>query len=189
MVTPRTPLDLRPCRTLAEAILDRCTRQLEERPRKISLAGSQEPRELLITETNRTTGEISPRSTSSNGAKSKSPYLDACEFLRLPPKERLALCRRLAEQTIELASAAVEPQCRVGYLDIALQWLVLAEKIERAQLKRITLTAPVMIRVTAATTAASAGNNAMVVCTHTTTTIFIRNTDRVWARLASSQVH
>ena len=113
---------------------------------------------------------------------------DADEFRSLRVNERVHRCRLLAKRAQALADAA-RPAYRESYADIAQQWLVLAEKIERAQLTRITLTAPVMIRVTAATTAANAGNNAMVVCTHTTTTIFIRNADRAWARLASSQVY
>ena len=55
---------------------------------------------------------------------------DAEQFLALPAKDRVRLCKHLAERAQELADAA-EPKHRPAYLEIAKQWLTLADEIER----------------------------------------------------------
>ena len=55
---------------------------------------------------------------------------DAETFLALPVKDRVHLCKRLAERAQELADAA-EPMYRVSYLEIARSWLELADEMQR----------------------------------------------------------
>ncbi len=55
---------------------------------------------------------------------------DAETFLILPVKDRVHLCKRLAERAQELADAA-EPKYRVSYLEIARNWLQLADEMQR----------------------------------------------------------
>ena len=55
---------------------------------------------------------------------------DAETFLALPVKDRVRLCKRLAERAQELADAA-DPTYRVGYLEIARNWLELADEMQR----------------------------------------------------------
>ena len=57
---------------------------------------------------------------------------DAAVFVKLPFIERIALCRRMADLTVEQSRAA-NPGYRENYLDLAKQWLELAEEMERAQ--------------------------------------------------------
>jgi len=53
------------------------------------------------------------------------------EFQKLTVGERIALCRKLAERAQEHAERAHAPH-RAQYLDIASQWRMLAEEMERA---------------------------------------------------------
>ena len=62
---------------------------------------------------------------------------DAETFLALPVKDRVHLCRRLAERAQELADAA-GPMFRVGYLEIARNWLELADEMQRVALMETT---------------------------------------------------
>ena len=55
---------------------------------------------------------------------------DAETFLALPIKDRVHLCKRLAERAQELADAA-EPMYRESYLEIARSWLELADEMQR----------------------------------------------------------
>jgi hypothetical protein len=55
---------------------------------------------------------------------------DSNTFLNLSIRERAALCRKLAERAASLATAA-EPHHRDGYREIARQWLILAENMEK----------------------------------------------------------
>jgi hypothetical protein len=60
------------------------------------------------------------------------PQFNAEEFRRLNSIERVALCRRLAEQTKGLARVA-RPGHRAGYLKVAREWLKLADEMQKAQ--------------------------------------------------------
>jgi len=55
---------------------------------------------------------------------------DATAFLVLSVKERVELCKRMAERAQELADTA-GPTNRASYLDIAKGWRQLAAEIER----------------------------------------------------------
>jgi len=57
---------------------------------------------------------------------------DAEQFLAMPVKDRVQLCRQMAERAQELADAA-RPNYRDSYLEIAKQWLMLADEMERAE--------------------------------------------------------
>ena len=57
-------------------------------------------------------------------------FFDAEQFLALSTKDRVNLCKRLAERAQELADAAA-PKYRGNYLDIAKNWLQLADEMER----------------------------------------------------------
>jgi len=57
-------------------------------------------------------------------------FFDAEQFLALSTKDRVNLCKRLAERAQELADAAA-PKYRDNYLDIAKNWLQLADEMER----------------------------------------------------------
>ena len=48
----------------------------------------------------------------------------------LPPVERAAHYRQLAEQMRTRATSAVTEQIRIGYLDMAVQWLDMAGRLE-----------------------------------------------------------
>jgi hypothetical protein len=52
-------------------------------------------------------------------------------FLKLPVKERVKLCRRLAERAEALAAQA-SPKYRGYYAEIAKQWQTLAEEMDQA---------------------------------------------------------
>jgi len=58
---------------------------------------------------------------------------DAATFLALSLKERVELCKRLAERAQELADTT-GPNYRASYSDIAKHWLQLAEEMERVGL-------------------------------------------------------
>ena len=55
---------------------------------------------------------------------------EAETFLALSVKDRVQLCRRLAERAQELADAA-DPNYRASYLEIARNWLELADEMQR----------------------------------------------------------
>jgi hypothetical protein len=57
---------------------------------------------------------------------------DADVFVKAPFIERIALCRRMADLTVEHSRAA-NPRHRENYLDLAKRWRELAEDMERAQ--------------------------------------------------------
>ena len=57
-------------------------------------------------------------------------FFNAEQFLALSTKDRVNLCKRLAERAQELADAAA-PKYRDNYLDIAKNWLQLADEMER----------------------------------------------------------
>jgi len=56
---------------------------------------------------------------------------NAEEFLKLPLKERVKLCRALGERANTLAAKA-SPKYRVYYAEIAKQWLILADEMEQS---------------------------------------------------------
>jgi hypothetical protein len=56
---------------------------------------------------------------------------NAEEFLRLPVKERVKLCRRLAGQAQSFADKA-SPKYRGYYVEIAKQWQTLADEMEQS---------------------------------------------------------
>jgi hypothetical protein len=56
---------------------------------------------------------------------------DAEQFLAMSARDRVQLCRQMAERAQELADAA-QPKYRASYLEIAKQWLMLADEMERA---------------------------------------------------------
>jgi len=58
------------------------------------------------------------------------PAFDAATFLALSVGDRVELCKRLAKHAQELADRA-GPDYRASYLDIAKNWLQLAEEMER----------------------------------------------------------
>jgi hypothetical protein len=55
---------------------------------------------------------------------------DAATFLALSVEERVELCKRSAKRAQELADTA-GPNYRASYLDIAKNWLQLADEMER----------------------------------------------------------
>jgi len=59
------------------------------------------------------------------------PNFKAEEFLSLSPKERVRWCRRMAREADSLAIAA-NAELRAAYADLAKQWSLLADEIERA---------------------------------------------------------
>jgi hypothetical protein len=65
------------------------------------------------------------------GRVTDKPTFDAEQFLALPVKDRVRLCRQLAARAQELADAA-ESEASLAYLEIAKQWLTLAGEMERA---------------------------------------------------------
>jgi len=56
---------------------------------------------------------------------------DAEQFLAMPVKDRVRMCRQQAERAQELADAG-QPKYRDSYLEIAKQWLTLADEMGRA---------------------------------------------------------
>jgi hypothetical protein len=58
------------------------------------------------------------------------PNFRADEFSRLTPSERVTWCRRMAAEAEHLAQAA-SPRVRAAYVDLAKQWMSLANEIER----------------------------------------------------------
>ena len=53
------------------------------------------------------------------------------EFSRLTPSERVAWCRRMAEEAARLAEAAARPPVHTAYVELSKQWTALANEIER----------------------------------------------------------
>ncbi|HYM18554.1 MAG TPA: hypothetical protein VEU06_08330 [Micropepsaceae bacterium] len=53
------------------------------------------------------------------------------EFLKLPVGQRVKLCRTMTEHANALAQKA-SPKYRAYYLEIAKQWLTLADEMERS---------------------------------------------------------
>ena len=67
----------------------------------------------------------------------EDPEFSGEEFLKLSADERIRLCARAAERAHHLANHAPEPHTRF-YLEIAQQWLLLAEAIlNEAQQRKI----------------------------------------------------
>ena len=58
------------------------------------------------------------------------PNFKADEFSRLSSSERVAWCRRMAAEAERLAEAA-SPPVRTAYVELAKQWMALANEIER----------------------------------------------------------
>ncbi len=58
------------------------------------------------------------------------PNFKADEFSRLTPSERVVWCRRMAAEAEHLAEAA-SPPVRTAYVELAKQWMALANEIER----------------------------------------------------------
>ncbi len=58
------------------------------------------------------------------------PNFKASEFLRMSTAGRVRWCRSMAAEADDLAKNAA-PQLRAVYADLAKQWLLLAEEIER----------------------------------------------------------
>jgi hypothetical protein len=56
---------------------------------------------------------------------------NAEEFLKLPLKERIRLCRRLAEHAQTLGDQA-SPKYRGYYAEIAKQWQILADEMQQS---------------------------------------------------------
>jgi len=56
---------------------------------------------------------------------------NAEEFLKLPVRDRVKLCRAMAEHANALAQKAA-PKYRAYYLEIAKQWLTLADEMEQS---------------------------------------------------------
>jgi hypothetical protein len=59
------------------------------------------------------------------------PNFKADEFSRLAPSERVAWCRRMAEEAAHLAEAAASPPVRTAYVELSKQWTALADEIQR----------------------------------------------------------
>jgi hypothetical protein len=59
------------------------------------------------------------------------PNFKAEEFSRLTPSERAAWCRRMAAEAERLAEAVASPRLRTAYVELAKQWVSLANEIER----------------------------------------------------------
>ena len=57
-----------------------------------------------------------------------SPSLDAAEFIRLSPPERVAKCRAMAAEAERLAAAA-RGEMRSSYTTLATQWSELADEM------------------------------------------------------------
>ena len=55
----------------------------------------------------------------------------AAEFLGSNGPERAEKCRELAGEANALATDAINPESRKGYLDLKRQWLELADEIEK----------------------------------------------------------
>ena len=51
-------------------------------------------------------------------------------FFDLSPNERAAHYRELSDEMQSRASSAISEETRLGYLDMAAQWLEMAEKLE-----------------------------------------------------------
>jgi hypothetical protein len=58
------------------------------------------------------------------------PNFKAADFSRLTPSERVNWCREMASEAEGLAEAA-SPRVRSAYVELARQWIALAEEIER----------------------------------------------------------
>jgi hypothetical protein len=59
----------------------------------------------------------------------KSPF-DSEQFIALSVSGRISLCKEQLKRAHELADAA-EPKHRAAYLDLAKQWLALADEMAR----------------------------------------------------------
>ena len=59
------------------------------------------------------------------------PNFKADEFSRLTPSQRVAWCRRMAEEAARLAEGAANPLVRTAYVELSKQWTALANEIER----------------------------------------------------------
>ena len=68
-------------------------------------------------------------------AMPQDPEFSGEEFLKLSAEERIRLCARAAERAHHLANHAPEPHTRF-YLEIAQQWLLLAEAVLRESQER-----------------------------------------------------
>ena len=58
------------------------------------------------------------------------PNFKADEFTRLAPSERVAWCRRMAEEAARLAEAAASPPVHTAYVELSKQWTALANEIQ-----------------------------------------------------------
>ena len=56
--------------------------------------------------------------------------MDDTALFELPPVERAERYRQLAEEMRFRAGAAGTEETRIGYLDMAIEWLAMAEKLE-----------------------------------------------------------
>jgi hypothetical protein len=59
-----------------------------------------------------------------------SPNLDAAEFMRLSPYQRVAKCRVMAAEAERLAAAASD-EMRASYVELATKWSELADEMAR----------------------------------------------------------
>ena len=66
--------------------------------------------------------------------------MNSLDFIELPPSERAVRYRELAEEMRQCAARALTNESRIGYLDMAVGWLNLAQVCE-AEYGKVSVTA------------------------------------------------